>query len=272
MGSTLDAQSLMAMLPQPVITAAPSLTMAPAPAPTLPPYIPAPTQLPVNIQLTVDKQQQEQQPDRRYDGGGYYRPPPYYGPGYGNMYPIGSPILPGGINTYPGAAADASIKIGAINSSLSQGNMNWGGNQALGAVFPVPTDTPLPTPPPPAPAPLPPAPVQMAPMTIETMPPSKKGLSWMNITLLVCVAIALGVGSYILYTRYFKKKRNANGNGNGSNAATGRNNTPNRRATNTNARAPAAATTTAANADVGLDEDFGTDDFGDFDAPPQTTR
>ena len=267
--STLDTQSLMAMLPQPVITTtAPPPTMAPVPAPTLPPYTPPPTQLPVNIQLTVDREKNDA--TQRERGGGYYRPPPYYGPGYGTQYPAGIPYLPGGlggINTYPGAAADASIKIGAINSSLSQGNMNWGGNQALGAVFPVPTtETPVPTA---APLP-PPAPVQMAPVVIETPPPSK-GINWMNIALLVCVAIALGVAFYILYTKYIKKKRN---NTNNTKASTNNTNTNATTATNnTKSNTRRSKNATATNANAGLDDEFGADDFGDFeDAPTSTTR
>jgi hypothetical protein len=107
--------------------------------------------------------------------------------------------------------------------------------------------------------------MQMAPVVIETTAPVKQGVNWMNIALLVCVAIALGVGSYILYTRYYKKKKNANNAPNTNTAS--RNRTNNTRRTNTTA-APAANAT----ADAGLDDDFGADDFGDFDAPPQTTR
>jgi hypothetical protein len=91
-------------------------------------------------------------------------------------------------------------------------------------------------------------------------------MNWMNIALLVCVAIALGVGSYILYTRFFKKKKNTNNTTNkGANTTTA-----NRRANNANTANTAPPPPPPA--DVGLDDDFGADDFGDFDAPPQTTR
>jgi hypothetical protein len=101
----------------------------------------------------------------------------------------------------------------------------------------------------------------MEPVVVETMVPENKGISWMNIALLVCVAIALGVASYILYTRYIKKKTNST-NGNKNTRAPKANTNIN---TNTNA---------SATRDIG-DDDFGANDFGDFDdtaPPPPTTR
>ena len=247
MGSYMDVESIIAMLPKPggiAPTAAPPAT----PAPTQPPFVP--TQQPVNIQLTVAKDDQGRE---RYDRDGrpVYVSAPSYGPGYGPGYPGGMPYVPGvgGIGSYPGIAGDASVRIGSINSSVTQGNMNWAGEQALGGVFPNPTTAPPGT----APPMMEVMPQPMMPMvTMETMPPAPGGFNWTWVIFGLCLVLALGVAGWLLYTKYYK------GKGGKNNANAGRAN-----GNNTNAR----RATAAAGADA---NEFG--DFGDFDAAPGGNR
>lgn len=249
MGTYLDANAIMAMLPQPN-TMAPATTAPPPPMPpvatTQPPFVPSPQpppqQQPVNIQLTVAKDQ-EGNPQRDTYGRPVYVPVPAYGPGYGGAYPVGIPGLPGGIGTYPGVAGDASIRIGSINSSLSQGNTNWAGEQSLGAVFPTPSSSPASTPPPPPPTLTltPPPPFMDFAYPMPSGEVTNGGPGWKSIALLACVCITLAVAGWLLYTRYIRPKQSTN-----ANAASTNTNTANR---NRNRNIP----------DLG-------DEFGDFDA------
>ncbi len=242
MGSYMDVESIIAMLPKPggaIQTPAPT-----TPPPTQPPFVQSPQ--PVNIQLTVAKDEQGRD---RYDNNG--RPvvvqTPVYGPGY---YPPGLPYLPGGgipgvggIGSYPGIAGDASVRIGSINSSVSQGNMNWAGEQSLGGIGGSASPAPgMSVPPSPMPVIETPMPVMM-----EPAPPMASGPNWSAIALGLCIFVALGVAGWILYTRYYKKKGN---NSTGTNNGRRNNNAGGRRNTN------------AARLDA---NEFG--DFGDLETP-----
>lgn len=244
MGSYLDVESIIAMLPKPggASTATPAPT---TPPPTQPPFVQSPQ--PVNIQLTVAKDEQGRE---RYDRDGrpVYVQTPVYGAGY---YPPGLPYLPGGvpgvggIGSYPGIAGDASVRIGSINSSVSQGNMNWAGEQSLGGIggsaSPAPGASVAPS--------VPPMPVieTAMPVAMEVAPPMPSGPNWSAIVLGLCILVAVGVAGWILYTRYYKKKGNAPAN------TTGRRNNGNTTGRRNN---------NAARLDA---NDFG--DFGDLETP-----
>lgn len=242
MGSYLDVESIIAMLPKPAGAPTPAPT---TPPPTQPPFAPSPQ--PVNIQLTVAKDEQGRE---RYDRDGrpVYVQTPVYGPGY---YPPGLPYLPGGvpgvggIGSYPGIAGDASVRIGSINSSVSQGNMNWAGEQALGGIGGNGGITPSPVSPPPLSVP-PVMPVAFDPP--PPMPPAASGPNWSAIVFGLCVLVAVAVAGWLLYTRYYKKKAN---NTTGGNAPRRNNNAGGRRNNNNAARLDA--------------NEFG--DFGDLEAP-----
>lgn len=211
MGSYLDVESIIAMLPKP--GGASSATPVPptSPPPTQPPFAPSPQ--PVNIQLTVAKDDQGRD---RYDRDGrpVYIQTPVYGAGY---YPPGLPYLPGGvpgvggIGSYPGIAGDASVRIGSINSSVTQGNMNWAGEQALGGAVATQMPTSAPLPPPPALMP-----ETSIPVVLETPFPGEvsNGTNWSAILFGVCILVAVAVAGWLLYSRFYKKKKNSNNRGN----------------------------------------------------------
>lgn len=247
MGSYLDVESIIAMLPKPG-GASPATSAPTIPPATQPPFVQSPQ--PVNIQLTVAKDDQGRE---RYDRDGrpVYVQAPAYGPGY---YPPGLPYLPGGgipgvggIGSYPGIAGDASVRIGSINSSVTQGNMNWAGEQTLGGISPssAPSVSGAPLPPP----------VMMSgpqqlPVVFETPPVVEpSGTRWTVVIFGLCVLVAVAVAAWLLYTRFYKKKKNnaaGTGNNRGNNASGN-----GRRGNNNNARLDA--------------NEFG--DFGDLETP-----
>ena len=272
MGSYLTADAVKAMLPAPrtntqqPVTPGPVVVTPAAPLPTT--AATSATQLPVNINVSVERDENGQP---RYNGGRYnhsQHPPPFYGSGYGVQYPAGLPVLPGVpggvpgvIGAYPGLASDASIKIGAINSSYAQGNTNVGGQQGLGAAFPMVTEGPaaggaggetsMPI--------MTDLPMPM--MQFETMAPlaDSSGPDWKTMAIVACVLVAFSIGAYFLY-RYMQSKNSNGGNGNrgnsrGNTGNTG--NTGNRGNANAGQRAPPAI--------LAPPDEFGGDDFGNDD-------
>ena len=228
MNQFLSPTDLLSMLPKPEISAL-SVTSPP------------PTLQPQQINIQVDRTDQQQYP--QYPPP----PPPQYPYPITQQYPSGLPYLPGGlggIQQSPGMANVASIKIGEINSTVSQGNSNWGGSQTLtGSVFPTSNPSVLATTAPPQMIYITPSPYTSAPL-----PPPSSGTNWTNIALMVCVGLALAIASYILYTRFIQpsnKKNNAN--------AGNKNRPPKNNALNNGAN----------------DDGFGDEDFGNEEAPPR---
>lgn len=187
-----------------------------------------------------------------------YPYPPVYGPGY--------PGLNGAIQTFPGMAQDASIKIGSISNSV--GNTNIGdGTQSFGTV-PGSTDVPgmiQPTSGPMTPTFAPPPILSFAPMPPMPFPeppsmPEESSSKWPLIVVSICMLISLGVAGYLLWKRYSSgKKNNSNKRGNaGGGAATNNTNLNNTNARNTGENF-------GANNNIG-----GEDNFGDFDTETPT--
>lgn len=252
----LTPEQIMAMLPKPNVIKTPVPTIEPSTASPIPSVPSTPqTQQPVTIQLTIARDD-EGRPRTDQHGKPLYIPTPVYGPGYGPAYPAGLPYLPGGgIGTYPGVAGDASIKIGEINSNVSQGNTNWGsGTQALGSTFPVtdmPTGTPLVITT--APAAVTPQFETLSPMIMADPPKSSIGLPTILIGL--CLLIALGIAGYYLYKNVFGKKTNNTSQGNARRNTGGAN--------TTTAAAPAAQQPAPGNLEG---DEFG--NFEDFELTP----
>ena len=306
MATFIDAKGIMAMLPRPNVQPTPSPTPTPptpsptpsviiTTAPTQPPMItlpppiapppeqPAPspamppfTQQPINIDINIPDFSrpgaQNPAPHRDHPPQYPYPVPPYYGAGVPLLAGGGLPGLGGAIGSYPGVAGDASIKIGNISNSVSQGNTNIGDGTQNMPNFPGAEASRSPE------MLITAGPVQMEapPMLMEMAPPapvSSGGPNWPLMIAVLCMLVALGVAGYLLWKRFSSSTASSN-NKKVNNRGAGAGNA------NRGAAAGAAAAN-AANANLpnanntfnGAGDDFG--DFGDFDAPPAgaaTTR